>query len=175
MALYAERGYEETTVAEIAERAGLTKRTFFRHFADKREVLFDGETMTEALVSGVADAPAGAAPLDTLTHAFLRTGETMFSPERRAFLTRRAAVISRTPELAEREALKEAGLADAVRMALEGRGTGPVAARVCAELGGLAFSLAYERWLEPEAEEGFEPLLRRAAHEVQVAAAKMLR
>ncbi|MCL1870338.1 MAG: TetR/AcrR family transcriptional regulator [Promicromonosporaceae bacterium] len=173
--LFEEHGYDSTTVAQITERAGLTKSSFFRHFTDKREVLFDGEAMTEALVTGVAEAPADVAPLDALTHAFLRTGETMFPPERRPFLARRAAVIRRAPELAEREALKELGLADAVRTALEARGTTPVEARVCAELGGLAFSLAYERWLEAGAEVRFEPLLRRAEREVRAAASQSTR
>src|SRR5580704_11732687 len=69
LALYTERGFDQTTAAEIAARAGLTERTFFRHFADKREVLFGGSALLqERIVSGVAGAPAGCTPLEAVAH-----------------------------------------------------------------------------------------------------------
>src|ERR1700742_5176667 len=67
MELFDERGFEDTTVADIAERAGLTKRTFFRYFGDKREVLFSGSAQLQAkFVEAIAAAPAEAAPLDAV-------------------------------------------------------------------------------------------------------------
>ena len=70
MTLYAEQGFDQTTVAEIAERAGLTKRTFFRYFADKREVLFYGaEHLEELILTAIDAAPPGASALDTVATA----------------------------------------------------------------------------------------------------------
>ena len=72
MHLYSERGFDSTTVAEIAERAGLTERTFFRHFADKREVLFWGaEAFQDFLVREVQAAPPSSTPLEALAAAFV--------------------------------------------------------------------------------------------------------
>ena len=120
--LFAERGYENTTVIEIAERAGLTKSTFFRHFPDKREVLFGGDTMAGLLVEGIAAAPAGATPLEAVAHALDVIGREAFTPERREFGARRRAVIAANPELQEREALKGLGLTASMIDALERRG-----------------------------------------------------
>ena len=89
--LYLERGFEQTTVAEIARRAGLTERTFFRHFADKREVLFWGSgALQEVLVGAVAGAPPSAAPIDAVAAALEAAGGLM--QERRACARRRQAI-----------------------------------------------------------------------------------
>src|SRR3954449_4204979 len=89
--LYDERGFEGTTVAEIAERAGLTKRTFFRHYADKREVLFaGGDAFQQMFVDALAAAPADAGPLDAIGLSIGAGGE--FLADRHAFARRRAAV-----------------------------------------------------------------------------------
>src|ERR1700742_4560731 len=95
--LFAERGYEDTTVIHIAEGAGLTKSTFFRHFADKREVLFGGDTMTGLLAGGIAAAPVTATPLEAVAHALDAAGREAFTPERREFSARRQAGIRRAP------------------------------------------------------------------------------
>src|SRR3954453_11579934 len=87
--LFAERGYENTTVIEIAERAGLTKSTFFRHFPDKREALFGGDTMAGLLAAGIAAAPAGVPPLEAVAHALDAVDRAAFTAERREFSTRR--------------------------------------------------------------------------------------
>src|SRR6478672_9355857 len=98
IALYAERGFENTTVAEIAERAGLTERTFFRHFADKREVLFAGSGLfEEQMVGAVAAAPAGASPIDAAA-AGLEAAAAMLQ-ERRDFARQRQAIIAASAEL----------------------------------------------------------------------------
>ena len=121
MALYAEQGFEQTTAAEIAARAGLTERTFFRHFADKREVLFSGmERLRDLLARAVADAPASATAMDAAGAAFQAAGA-MFqeNPER---VRLRDAIVSANAELRERELIKLAALAAAVAGALRDRG-----------------------------------------------------
>ena len=121
LALYGERGFDNTTVAEIAERAGLTERTFFRHFADKREVLFGGAaTFEELLVSTVAGAPDSAAPLDAVIAALEAAGTVL--QRRRSTARQRHAVITANVELQERELIKLAALAAALADALRRRG-----------------------------------------------------
>src|ERR671937_1899466 len=113
LALYAEHGFENTTVAEIAERAGLTERTFFRHFADKREVLFGGAgTLQERLVTPVADAPDSVAPIAAVA-AGLDAAAALLQ-ERREFARRRQAIIAASAELRERKLIELASLAAAL-------------------------------------------------------------
>ena len=127
--LYVERGFEQTTVAEIAKEAGLTERTFFRHFADKREVLFSGSAeLHELLVDTLAGCPAGVAPLDAIARALESAGG-MFR-ERGSFARQRHTVIVANPELQERELLKLASLAAALAEALRRRGVAEPAACV---------------------------------------------
>ena len=130
--LFAQRGYENTTVIEIAERAGLTKSTFFRHFPDKREVLFGADTMTELLVKAIAAAPVTATPLEAITDALQGVGSEAFIPARREITARRRAVIAANPELQEREALKGLGLTASMSDALKRRGVPDLTARVAA-------------------------------------------
>jgi AcrR family transcriptional regulator len=119
--LYVERGFEQTTVAEIAERAGLTERTFFRHFADKREVLFAGaDALRELLVSTVTGAPDSAAPIDAVAAALEAAGA--FIQEGGELARQRQAIIAASAELQERELIKLASLASALADALRGRG-----------------------------------------------------
>ena len=121
LALYGERGYEQTTVAEIAKHAGLTERTFFRHFADKREVLFWGaEALREVFVRTVAEAPADATPLDAVAAALAAAAPSF--EERRDNARRRHVVITANTELQERELIKLAALAGALTGALRDRG-----------------------------------------------------
>src|SRR5436305_5558642 len=113
LALYGERGFENTTVAEIAARAGLTERTFFRHFADKREVLFWGASaLQELLVNTVANAPASAAPIDAVAAALEAAAAVL--QERREYSRQRQSVIAASAELRERELIKLASLAAAL-------------------------------------------------------------
>jgi AcrR family transcriptional regulator len=145
--LYGERGFEQTTVAEIAERAGLTERTFFRHYADKREVLFAGGAMLlQALVSTVHDVPLGAAPIEAVA-AGLEAIASGFEP-RREFARRRQAIINASSELRERELIKLASLAAALAAALRDRGVEEPAASLTAEAGIAVFKIAFERWVE---------------------------
>ncbi|WP_370969113.1 TetR/AcrR family transcriptional regulator [Amycolatopsis sp. cg9] len=144
--LFAERGYENTTVIDIAERAGLTKSTFFRHFQDKREVLFGDGTLAGLLTEAIAAAPETAGPLEAVADAMAAVGGRTFTPERREFGALRRAVIDANPELREREALKGLTLVAAMTDALKRRGVPELTACVAAELGALAMKLAHERW-----------------------------
>jgi AcrR family transcriptional regulator len=144
MELYAERGFEGATVAGIAERAGLTERTFFRHFADKREVLFAGaEVLEEAMVS--AAAGAAGSPLDAVGAALEAAGE--YLPEDVELSRRRQAVIDASAELRERELIKLASLSAALANALRERGLDAPTAGLTAEVGIAVFKAAFERWL----------------------------
>lgn len=144
--LYAERGFEQTTVEDIAERAGVTERTFFRHFADKREVLFDGSAvLQQRLVDAIAQAPAGLAPIDVVGDAFADAA-TMLE-ERREHARTRATVIAATTALQERELLKMAALATAATVALRARGVANPAAALAAQAGVSAFSVGFELWV----------------------------
>lgn len=146
MELYAEHGFEETTVAEIAVRAGLTERTFFRHFSDKREVLFFGQDqLQELFVSTVALEPAGAAPLDMVAAALNAVAEE-FGP-RRPYSTKRQGVIDANPALQERELAKLAHLTSAIASALRERGvlepTASLTANVCISV----FRVSFQQWV----------------------------
>lgn len=144
--LYVERGFEHTTVEEIAKRAGLTERTFFRHFADKREVLFGGSELLRALLTGaVADAPPGP-PIDAVAAALRATGP-LFE-QRRALVRRRQKVIAANPELQERELVKMASLTAALTDALCRRGVDESTAALAAEAGIAVFRVAFKRWVE---------------------------
>lgn len=147
--LFRERGYERTTAAEIAGRAGVTERTFFRHFLDKREVLFDGQAvLLEALTASIADAPAELGPLDTLFRAF-RSVTTLLE-DNRPFSKPRQEVISATPALHERELSKLEALSDALALALRERGVSELPAALAARAGMASFAHATLAWLEDD-------------------------
>jgi AcrR family transcriptional regulator len=167
--LVLERGYEGATVAEISERAGLTKRTFFRHFADKREVLFSGqEALYKLFAAAIVGAPASAAPVDAIGAA-LEAASAVFPLERRELARQRQAIIAGNTELQEREMLKRASLAAAMVDALRERGVTDPTASLAAELGGLAFRTAYGRWVDPANQQEFAELARQALHELKTA------
>jgi len=169
--LFDERGYENTTVIDIAQRAGLGKTTFFRHFQDKREVLFGDGALGTVLIGAVASAPSTATPVEVMALALEAAGKFAFPPDRRESVARRQRVIEANPELREREALKNLALIAAVTDALRQRGIPDLNARVAAELGSLAWKIAYERWSEATGDEDFGTVARRALDEVQAASA----
>jgi AcrR family transcriptional regulator len=147
MALYGERGFDNTTVEEIAARAGLTERTFFRYFADKREVLFGGaHELQEFLVAHVLEAPTSLSPIETIATAYMAAGDDIFEA-RREFARARQAIIVANAELQERELIKLATLNAALAEALRRRGVTDPAASLAAEAGGSAFRLGFERWV----------------------------
>jgi AcrR family transcriptional regulator len=170
LALYGERGFESTTVAEIAARAGTTERTFFRYFADKREVLFSGAgALQDLLVGAVADAPGDATPIDVVLVALEAAGAML--GQRREFATERHAVISASAELRERELIKLATLADALANALCQRGVAPLVATLSAEAGIAVFKVAFERWVDPANRRELAELMRTSLDELKAVTA----
>ena len=165
MELYIERGFDNTTVAAIAERAGLTERTFFRHFADKREVLFGGAAMLQQfMVDAIAAAPDTASPLEMVVTA-LDALESVFTD--RQFSLQRQAVISASAELREREVLKLATLGAAVAEALRLRGVKEPAASLTAQTGMTIFSVAFERWIGDKKKRTFSVLIQESLVELR--------
>ena len=142
--LYLERGYDHTTVAEIAQRAGLTERTFFRHFADKREVLFRGEVLARAIVAVLKDVPPSVAPLDAVGTALESQSE--FFDQRRPYSKNRQAVIDANPALQERELIKLDSMATMIAAAMRDRGVTESAATLTAQAGVAVFKVAFQRW-----------------------------
>ena len=143
--LFGERGYDQTTTAEIAVRAGVTERTFFRHFPDKREVLFDGQTkLREALTGAIAKAPGTLQPLEALYWAF-RSVEQLLE-DNRSFSLPRQQVIASSSALQERELAKMAALAEALALALRRRGVNERLAALAAQTGMATFRYAVASW-----------------------------
>jgi len=168
--LYVERGFEQTTVAEIAQRAGLTERTFFRYFADKREVLFaGGDTLQELMVSTVAGAPEPAAPIEAAGTALEAAGALI--QQRREYAVQRQAVIAANAALQERELIKLATLASALAEALRQRGVAEPAASLTAEAGIAVFKIAFERWIDGTSPPELPQLIRESLDELKAVAA----
>ena len=169
MDLFAERGYENTTAAEIAERAGLAKSGFFRHFTDKREVLFYGQEMLDDfLAKAVADAPSDATAMGAIGAA-LQGLQVAFPAERREAVRRRQAIIDAHAELRERELVKRAAMTQALAAGLRQRGVPDLAARLAATIGDLALNIAYTNWLEATGDPPFGQCVRRALEDLQAA------
>ncbi len=174
MELYIERGFEQTTVAEIAKRAGLTERTFFRHFADKREVLFAGAAaLKELLVSTVASAPDSVAPIDAVAAALEAAGAVF--QEGRSYSRQRQTVIAANAELRERELIKLASLAAAMAETLRRRGVPDPAAGLTAEAGIAAFRIAFERWVGEAGEQDLTELIRESLDQLKALMAETRR
>ena len=169
--LYGERGFDRTTVAEIAGRAGLTERTFFRHYADKREVLFGGSTeLEELLVGTVAAAPERTGPIDAIGAA-LEAAAPVFE-QRRDRVRLRRSIIAAQAELQERELIKLASLAGAITGALRGRGVAEPAASLAAEAGVAVFKVAFERWLDDPDGKPLVGHLRESVSELKAVATR---
>jgi AcrR family transcriptional regulator len=167
MDLYAERGFEQTTAADIAQSVGLTERTFFRYFADKREVLFAGqEHFEQVFVDGVAAAPADASALDAVACA-LQAAASFFPDDRRTHSRRRQAVIVANPSLHERELLKMAWLSEAIAGALRVRGVPEPQATLAAQTGVTVFGVAYRQWLAEGEERSLDDLEAEVLAEVR--------
>jgi len=161
--LYGENGFDQTTVAQIAERAGLTERTFYRHFTDKREVVFSGEVQ-RVLVSALADAPVSMTPIEAVTAALDAAGAVL--DERRDMTRRRQAVIAANPRLQQQEQIKYATLAADLAEALRGRGVEPSSAGLAADAGVAVFRTAFERWIDEAEERDFGRLVRDTLEEL---------
>lgn len=163
--LFLERGFANVTVADIAERAGLTRRTFFRYFADKREVLFAGsERLPGAVAEAVRAADATLAPFQAVLQALADIGVRLAEQARHAGDRRRA--IAASPDLQERERTKLAAVTAALTEALRERGAAEGAAKLLAQVGMAIFGVAFERWAEQEGRADFLGCFREASTEV---------
>ncbi|MEV4051009.1 TetR family transcriptional regulator [Amycolatopsis sp. NPDC049688] len=166
--LYAEHGYDAVTITQIAERAGITRRTYFRYFPDKREVLFAGaEQLPPAVAEAVLAAEEGESPLRTTLAALADVGTRITqvvdpSPERRA-------IIAASPELRERERSKTAAITTAIRSGLEQRGTDPDLAKAAAQVATIVFGTAFDRWIDAAGKQDFPACLETAAATVREA------
>jgi AcrR family transcriptional regulator len=150
--LFTEQGYDATTVTQIAERAGVTKSTFFRYFPDKREILVAGQqTLSQLLADGISEAPVGASPLESVAAGLKRVSSAM-GPMNRELGPRIKAAVAANAELQERDALKSVGLAAAMTTALIARGVPDSMAHLAGELGVLAFKRGYYEWSEGDRE-----------------------
>ncbi len=173
--LFTEQGYDATTIAEITERAGVTKSTFFRYFPDKRDILLAGqETLSRLLAKGIAEAHAGATPLEAVAAGLERVSSAM-GPMNRELGPRMKAAVAASAELQERDALKSVGLAAAMTSALAARGVPDATAHLAAELGVLALKRGYAEWSEGdrEAEHGLAYYALAALNELRAASASL--
>ncbi len=172
--LFAEQGYDATTVDEIAASAGLARSAFFRHFRDKRGVLFGGEDpMPARLADGVRNAPPEQTALQAVETAFAGIADVWFSAESRDLAPLRFSVIAASDELRERELLKRHGITEEVRKALGERGIGDPAATVAASLATLAFARTVAVWGRPGETEEFTAILSRVLGELHAAAREL--
>ncbi len=166
MALFAERGYAKTTVGEIAERAGLTERTFFNHFADKREVLFSGsEGLVNQIVDAVRAAPKSDPPLEAVLAAYEATND--FFEGRRPFARKRSEIITAHPELQERELIKMMSISAAITEALKHRGTSASSATLVVEMGAAIFRVGFEQWIRDPKDRSLRSHLRAARRQLE--------
>ena len=173
--LFTEQGYDATTVAQIAERAGVTKSTFFRHFPDKRELLVAGqETLSRLLSEGIAEAPADASPLEAVA-AGLQRASTAMGPMNREIAPRLKAAVAASAELQERDALKSVSLAAAMTAALIARGVPDPTAALASELGVLAFKRGYAAWSDGDrpSDDDFAAYLLKALDELRAASTSL--
>ena len=167
--LYTERGFDETTVAEIAERAGLTERTFFRYFADKREVLFGGQdALLEHFVGTIVNAPQAVAPIDAVGAALQAVGPAFEGRHKHA--RRRQAVIAANQALQERELMKLASIATAMADGLRRRGVAESTAKLAAEAGVAAFKVAFDRWIAEGRQDQLPRFIQEALDELKAMA-----
>lgn len=172
--LFGERGYEQTTVAEIAERAGLTERTFFRHYSDKREVLFGGGAeFRDSFVVRLEEALTSMSALQAVTIAVQAAGASLEERVGREFAAARQALVSANPALRERELIKLADIASAMTQVLRDHGVEEPDASMTAELGMAGFRVGFDRWLSPGEERTLPGLIHEALARVPAVAGRV--
>ncbi len=166
IALFDEQGYDETTVAEIAAAAGLTKRTFFRYFSDKREVLFNGShELQDRWIGGIEAAPAGAGAMAAVGAGLDEVAD-LFA-DRHPFARMRSRIVAANPELQERELIKLQTLAGAVQAALTARGVPVNSAILAAQTGVTVFHVAFARWVAQDDPAAFRELMEQSLAELR--------
>jgi len=172
MELFQERGYVQTTVGEIATRAGLTERTFFRYFADKREVLFsESKALESGIVERIVSAPKDATPLEIVVAAFETAGAELERRRALPYVRARYALVTKHGEIRERELIKLASLAAATTKALRARRVSEPTASVTAEAGIAVFKIGFERWINEKKPRDLAGHIRAAANVLRAVAA----
>jgi AcrR family transcriptional regulator len=168
--LYGKHGFQQVTVAEIARRAGLTERTFFRHYADKREVLFSGgAVLQELIIRALGNAPRTLSAIDAVGLALEAAGPLL--QDRRQYARQRQAIISANAELQERERIKLASIASALADGLRRRGVSDTTASLAAEMGIAVFRIAFERWIDETNQRDLRDVIKEALNELKVVSA----
>lgn len=166
LALYLEQGFDNTTVAEIAERAGLTERTFFRHFSDKREVLFSGgATFLSLITSGTAQADPELGPLEAAMVGF--ESVSAFFQVRSELVQQRHSVIAANPELRERELIKLQALALSLTETLRRRGVSDPTSGLIAEVAVAVFKASFDVWVADPGARDLAQVLRQSLNELR--------
>jgi AcrR family transcriptional regulator len=166
MELYVERGFEQTTVVEIAQRAGLTARTFFRYFTDKREVLFAGSvSLQDQIVDALDAAPDSASPMEAISAALDAAAAAL--GQGREYARQRQAVIAANTELQERELIKMASLSLALADALRRRGVSDANANLAGEAGVAVFRVAFERWVSEPGDQNLAQIMRESLSQLK--------
>jgi AcrR family transcriptional regulator len=169
--LFAVKGFEQTTVAEIANRVGVTKRTFFRQFIDKRDVLFaDSEEMEWQLAEATAGAPAEFAALEAMAAAVAGLDWLGVAP--REVHRQRQEVIAVSPELTERELIKLEAITAAFASGLRRRGIEENKALLAAQAGMVVFRTAYRRWVEADKDTDIAHVVSAVISELRLLAAE---
>ena len=164
--LFLDLGYENVTVAQIAERAGLTRRTFSRYFADKRDVLFAGsDQLPELLAEALRRVDPEVAPFEAVVTALGDVGATL-GAQIASHAVQRREVIARSPELQERGRTKFAAVARALSIELVGRGTEPATAALLADVGVALFQAGFNRWVDDPDGSDLAACLRQAGAEL---------
>ncbi|UDF12060.1 TetR family transcriptional regulator [Antiquaquibacter oligotrophicus] len=161
IALFTERGFDAVTVGDIAAAAGVTERTFFRYFTDKREALFSSQEEYNALFVNALESSPATQPMALVEDA-LRGGATFFPDGKREHSRARQAIITSSPALVERESLKRIRLTEALSAGLVARGVPPRTAALAATSGDGAFALAFATWIAEGEDRPFDECLTEA-------------
>lgn len=171
--LFAEQGFADTTVPQITARAGLTTRTFFRHFTDKREVLFAGEDDVPAQIARLmADAPASLTPMTLIVEGLQTFAATRFEGRREQLRLRRA-VIQADESLRERELRKLSALGDALSAGFRDRGVDPLTSTLAAQLAVTVLSQSISRWLDTDSRRPLAELVLETLRALQAVTAEL--
>lgn len=162
--LFTDQGFEKTTAGDIAARAGVTERTFFRHFADKREVLFASPSLLDEMVAtSIAAADEETSPLQMALSGVRHAATELAAVRTREQAAQRVRIIETTPALQERELLKMAATTAAAQRALAERGVDEPVASLAAHSAVAVFQTAFSRWVSGATELGLPECVDEAA------------
>ena len=167
--LFLDQGYDQTTVADIAKRAGLTERTFFRHYADKREVLFGGSALLQDEILRALEGLPPVLPTFEAVRIAVEAVAGLFQG-RRPLARERQRIVAAHADLQERELIKRATLTAALAQALQQRGVAEPAASLAADMGMVVFYVGFGRWLDDPAERDFADIVHEGFEQLKAVA-----